>query len=213
MEPPNKKQRHPKPNKDTAMKNLASILCIPGLICCALTARAEVKLPPVISDHMVLQRRCAAPIWGCQRRRAGDRLHRGPDEDGDGRRERQLEGDPRSVESRRGPHARGEGYRTRSRFSDVLVGEVWLGSGQSNMDMHVGAIPTMTPCWPRRGGDLSEIAAASTRPARAGKKPCPPTTSNFPRCFSRSAPGSSRNSMCPSASWSARSAARPRATG
>ncbi|MBL9134065.1 MAG: hypothetical protein JNG86_22825 [Verrucomicrobiaceae bacterium] len=30
----------------------------------ATTAHAEVKLPAIISDHMVLQRDFAAPVWG-----------------------------------------------------------------------------------------------------------------------------------------------------
>jgi hypothetical protein len=30
----------------------------------AHTLHADVKLPPVISDHMVIQRDVAAPIWG-----------------------------------------------------------------------------------------------------------------------------------------------------
>ena len=30
----------------------------------ALTARAELKLPAIIGDHMVLQQQLANPIWG-----------------------------------------------------------------------------------------------------------------------------------------------------
>jgi sialate O-acetylesterase len=31
---------------------------------CALTVQAEVKLPPVFGDGMVLQRDTPAPVWG-----------------------------------------------------------------------------------------------------------------------------------------------------
>src|SRR4051812_28008804 len=35
-----------------------------SILAAAVTARADVKLPAIISDHMVLQAGVAAPIWG-----------------------------------------------------------------------------------------------------------------------------------------------------
>ena len=46
------------------MKKLVATLYVACLTLCVTVARADVKLPPVISDHMVLQRDVAAPIWG-----------------------------------------------------------------------------------------------------------------------------------------------------
>src|SRR5438132_1595370 len=42
-------------------------LCLPivaGVLAVAGAARADVRLPKIIGDHMVLQREGSAPIWG-----------------------------------------------------------------------------------------------------------------------------------------------------
>lgn len=98
------------------------------------SAHAEVTLPPVISDHMVLQRDLAAPIWG----RAA------PDEaisvsiagqtkttKADARGSWRVDLEPLRAAEGLTLTVRGTNTLT---ITDVLVGEVWLGSGQSNMD-------------------------------------------------------------------------------
>lgn len=101
------------------------------------TVQAEVRLPQVISDHMVLQRDIPARIWGWAD--PGERVtvslgkHRVTATAGKHRRwEVQL------------PAMKGggpfelivEGTNT-LKVSDVLVGEVWFCSGQSNMSLGV----------------------------------------------------------------------------
>jgi len=104
----------------------------------AAAAQAEVRLPHVIGDHMVLQRDRPLPIWGWARpgeavqvELAGQRVETVADDQGRFR-----------VEL--GPVAAGGPYEmivqgdNLIELSDILVGEVWLCAGQSNMEMGVG---------------------------------------------------------------------------
>src|SRR5687768_12809578 len=43
---------------------LAPALALACLLCAALPAAAAVRLPAILSDHMVLQRSAATPVWG-----------------------------------------------------------------------------------------------------------------------------------------------------
>lgn len=96
-------------------------------------AQAAVKLPPVISDHMVLQRDMKAPIWGIaapgeevQVSVAGQ-THKATAA-ADGKWRVNLE----PLKTAEGLTLTVKGSNT-IEVKDVLVGEVWLGSGQSNM--------------------------------------------------------------------------------
>lgn len=101
--------------------------------CFASLSNAEVKLPSVFSDHMVLQRDCEAPVWGTaaadeevavaidgqtQKTKAG----------ADGKWSVKLK--PLKTG---GPHVLTISGSNKLEIKDVLVGEVWIGSGQSNM--------------------------------------------------------------------------------
>lgn len=101
----------------------------------AAPARApgEVKLPPVLSDHMVLQRDMPVPVWGTAA--PGEKIvvrFRGQRKmataDGGGKWLVRL--DPLTAG---GPSPLEIAGTNTITLSDVLVGEVWVGSGQSNM--------------------------------------------------------------------------------
>lgn len=107
------------------------------ILCFCLTAQAEVRLPNVFGDHMVLQREQANPVWGTAN--AGEsitvamagQLHSTV---ADARGRWQIELEPLQAG---GPHTlRVEGANTLV-FEDVLVGEVWFCSGQSNMQWSI----------------------------------------------------------------------------
>jgi sialate O-acetylesterase len=103
------------------------------------TARAELALPAVFADHMVLQRDAVVPVWGTADAGAvvtvefaGQKKSATAAPDGRWR----VDLDPLSASA--APRdlavsANRESKIENQKFSDVLVGEVWLGSGQSNM--------------------------------------------------------------------------------
>lgn len=104
----------------------------------AIHLHAEVKLPPAISSHMVLQRDMPVPIWGTAD--AGEEVSvsfagqtKTTKADSSGKWLVKLDPLSASAEPREltvSPH---------HKCTNVLVGEVWLGSGQSNM---AGAVRT-----------------------------------------------------------------------
>lgn len=103
-------------------------------------ATAEVRLPHVLGDHMVLQRDVPLPVWGWAD--PGERIHV------------QLGDNSASIAADQegnwmvklpamkagGPHELVVHGENTVRVTDVLVGEVWLCSGQSNMEMGVGVV-------------------------------------------------------------------------
>lgn len=102
----------------------------------ALTAwsRAELKLPAIVADHMVLQQQLADPIWGWDTPGstvtvsfAGQVKTATAGQDG----KWTVKLDPMPANAT--PQAmtiKGSSERT---LQDILVGEVWMCSGQSNM--------------------------------------------------------------------------------
>ena len=126
-----------RPIPSTSLPLLTAVLAFAAAFAAAPAARADVKLPPVISDHMVLQRDVAAPLWGTASPGeeitvtiAGQTKTTKADDQGNWR--VKLEplkvGDPLTLT------IKGKNTLT---IQDVLVGEVWVGSGQSNMDGRV----------------------------------------------------------------------------
>lgn len=92
---------------------------------------AEVKLPAFFADHLVLQREVAVPVWGWAQ--AGEEVtvefagqKKTAKAAADGKWLVKLDPLPASAE----PREMKIGERV---LKDVLVGEVWLASGQSNM--------------------------------------------------------------------------------
>ena len=116
---------------------LLTLLCLAA--CQALSA-ADLKLPAVFSDHMVLQRDKPIAVWGWADAEenitvefAGQKKNAKADASG----KWSLRLDPltATAESRK-LTAKGKDDR-KAEVADVLVGDVWLGSGQSNMAMTV----------------------------------------------------------------------------
>jgi sialate O-acetylesterase len=106
----------------------------------AAGAHAEVKLPAVISDHMVLQQEKPANVWGWAA--PGENITV------------QLSG--KSVATTAGPDGKWNARlrdlkpgpagelivtgKNKISVKDVLVGEVWICSGQSNMEWRVAGV-------------------------------------------------------------------------
>lgn len=117
------------------MKLIKTHLLILVLILCSLTGvRAEVKLPALVGDHMVLQRDAPIRIWGwaepgervtVQLKNQKKRTRTGPA----GTWEILL--DP---EVAGGPYTLTVSGTNSIELKDVMFGDVWLASGQSNME-------------------------------------------------------------------------------
>jgi sialate O-acetylesterase len=102
-------------------------------------ARAEVRLPKVFSSHMVLQQEKPVVIWGWAQpnEKVTVELATGS---------QQVQANERGEWKAVLPAMKAGGPYTLTvtgsstvRFEDVMVGEVWLCSGQSNMEMGIGA--------------------------------------------------------------------------
>jgi len=109
---------------------------IVGVSFCSTTL-ADIRLPGVFADHMVVQRDQSIPVWGwgdsgeevtVQLGRSSKSVTTNPD----GRWMVKL--DPLAAG---GPHELKVSGKNTLKVDDVLVGEVWLCSGQSNMAMTV----------------------------------------------------------------------------
>jgi len=104
-------------------------------------AAADVKLPGVFGDHVVLQREMPVPVWGWADPAEQVTVTLGDQSktataDSAGKWSVKLDalkaGGPFELK------VQGKGNAVQ--LSDVLVGEVWLCSGQSNMEMTVGGV-------------------------------------------------------------------------
>ncbi|MEZ6092459.1 MAG: sialate O-acetylesterase, partial [Pirellulaceae bacterium] len=122
--------------KNVRIGRLAGIVTLATMMV-VTSAYADVRVPSIFGGNMVLQRDQENPIWGWAEPgekvivKVGDQQHETTAGD-DGAWRVTLQpmsvGEPRSIVI--------EG-KNRLEFNDVLVGEVWLCSGQSNMQWSV----------------------------------------------------------------------------
>jgi sialate O-acetylesterase len=146
--------------------------------------QADVSLPSVLSSGMVLQRDQPVPVWG--RAAAGEKVtvtfsgqtrETGADAQGNW----QIKLDPLTA------NATGQALvitgNNKIELTDVLVGEVWLGSGQSNMEWPIsrtenGAAAAAEANFPQIR--LFQVPLTSSPEPRfscnAAWKPCSPET-------------------------------------
>ncbi len=125
-------------------------------------ARADVTLAPLFTDHAVLQRDKPVPVWG--RADAGEAVTvkfseqtRKTTAGADGRWIVFLDALPASAQ---GVELTVIGKNTLT-IHDLVVGEVWLCSGQSNMEFTIEARPGTWQARSRVTDAASEIAAAN----------------------------------------------------
>lgn len=103
----------------------------------SFAAQAKVTLPSIFSDNMVFQQKCNAAIWGTAKADAKviistswskDRIITHSDADG------KWKADIATPEAG-GPHKICISDGERLTLDNILIGEVWICSGQSNMAM------------------------------------------------------------------------------
>lgn len=119
-------------------KSLIVTVLVASCLLATLAARAEVRLPHVFGSHMVLQREMPIPVWGWGdpgekvEVRLGDSVA-GTTAGADGAWRADL-----PAQKAGGPFKLVVTGSSTVTFDDVLVGEVWICSGQSNMEFTVG---------------------------------------------------------------------------
>ncbi len=126
-------------NNLNKMKNALLLLAL--LV--GFSARAEVTLPALFSDNMILQQKTQAPIWGSTSK-PGAKIKITTSWDN---KKRQVTSDKKSGKwlAKLSTPSYGTGYTITiddsvgdaKVINNVLIGEVWIASGQSNMEMQM----------------------------------------------------------------------------
>ena len=124
------------PTRQTLLKVTLALLVATWLL--PLPVEADVKLPAVVGANMVLQRDISVPVWGwadsgeeVSVKFAGQTKATKADADGHW----MVRLDPLKAG---GPQTLTVAGKNTITLENVLVGEVWICSGQSNMGMTVG---------------------------------------------------------------------------
>ena len=149
--------------------------CAAALLILAGAARGDVALPHLLSDHAVLQREGPIHIWGNADPGETVTVHfhdqtRTAKADDLGKWSLWL-----MPEKAGGPYtltATGSGGGTGVTLSDILVGDVWLASGQSNMEMPLSGFPNSAEL--KNGADeIAHATLPNVRLLRVGRVPSP----------------------------------------
>jgi sialate O-acetylesterase len=154
----------------------------------ARSSAAEPKLAALFSDHMVLQRDCAVPVWGWADAGATVTVEfagqtKSTVSDANGKWSVPLKAMPASTEPRvlKVNH---------TEIADVLVGDVWVCGGQSNMERQLGPRPPQLPLlnWEQEvaAADFSLIRHFGVA-HRAARDPLPDVTGNWVVCSPQTA--------------------------
>ena len=117
------------------MKKISFVI---GLLCAGIPISANVSLPKIFGDNMVLQRHVPVPVWGWAD--ANEKIEvrfnnqvKTAKAGKDGKWILHLE-----PENAGGPYTLIIKGKNLVQINNVLVGEVWICSGQSNMEWTVG---------------------------------------------------------------------------
>lgn len=119
------------------MKNKKTLLAATLALLTCISTQAEVKLPAFFSDGMVMQQQTRANLWGTATPNTPVKITAGWDRqthtttsDAKGNWKLSL-----STPSAGGPYVLTFDDGKQTEIRDVLIGELWLCSGQSNMEM------------------------------------------------------------------------------
>ena len=116
-----------------------TVVAVIALGACSVFAQADVKLPHIFGSHMVLQRDRAVPVWGWAEAgekvdvKLGDQPAMSATAGAQGTWRVDL-----PAQAAGGPFAVTVTGKNAVTLEDVLIGEVWVCSGQSNMEFTVG---------------------------------------------------------------------------
>ncbi|MDR3403294.1 MAG: sialate O-acetylesterase [Chthoniobacter sp.] len=115
-------------------RSLRLVGCLLSLLPLAL--RAEVRLPAIFSEHVVLMKAAAVPVWG--KADPGEHIRvtiGGKTAEADAGANGRWQAVLNLEDSAPGPFEMTVEGKNRIVIPDAVVGEVWLASGQSNMEL------------------------------------------------------------------------------
>jgi len=126
------------------MKIIRHIFIVIAMLLTSFQINAKIKLPALFSDNMMLQQKSNAPMWGWAEKNANITIKTSwnakiykvkADNSGKWKTELQTPsfGGPFTIEVSEGSE--------KVVVKNVLIGEVWLCSGQSNMEMPLKGFP------------------------------------------------------------------------
>lgn len=117
------------------MRKNVSLMIVLGILSALLNIQAEVRVSPLFSDNMVVQQNQPVKVWGTADKHekiAGYFCGQKKEVKADRQGKWMLAFDPMNYG---GPYVMEiEGKKNRIEIKNILVGEVWLCSGQSNME-------------------------------------------------------------------------------
>jgi len=120
-------------------KNLYVCFCLTLILIIPFSLLAEVKLPAIFGDHMVLQQKSETPVWGSTDKgktvnvvTSWNRKSYTTKADAEGNWKVRV-----TTPVAGGPYEITISDGKTLKLKDVLIGEVWVCSGQSNMEMPV----------------------------------------------------------------------------
>ena len=123
--------------ENLSVKRFVTVLAV---VCLAASAGADVKLPAIFGDNMVLQRDIAVGVWGWAEVKERVTVTLGDQSkstaaDKDGKWSVKFD-----AMKAGGPIKMSVKGKNSVEFQNILVGEVWVCSGQSNMAMRVNGV-------------------------------------------------------------------------
>ncbi len=156
------------------MKTLKSVAFLALVVFAALNLQAKVRLPSLFADHLILQRDAPVPIWGWADPGeavtvtfAGQRKAAAADASGNWR--VQFAAMPASAEAR---ELAVTGKDSSVKLADVLVGDVWLAGGQSNMGVPLNSAHNAAEVLPQAQDSQLRFFQVKTRTAAEPQADC-----------------------------------------
>jgi len=169
-------------NRHTISKSL--ILLITALAAVQVQTRAAVRLPHILGDNMVLQRGVPLPVWGWAD--PGEQItvcfadhEAGTKADAEGKWKVTL---PAAKSG--GPYEMTISGKNTLKLTNILVGEVWICSGQSNMAWSVGGSRNGKTAIPAEGYPQMRLFKI---PKTACGTPMPDVEASWQPCIGRDA--------------------------
>lgn len=131
-----------------------------AFLLCSITAISQIKLPALFSDNMILQQETEVPVWGWGAENSNYKIETSWNQksypvktDRSGRWQLEV-----STPKAGGPFSITVSNEDKKKIiENVMIGEVWLCSGQSNMEMPLKGFPGQ----PVKGGNEAIVKSAN----------------------------------------------------